>query len=57
MIEVHSVDDPQIKEFTRLRDRVLHDEHLVVCETEKLFLQFIHSNKKLSRLFLLKNLQ
>ncbi len=43
MIEILNPDDLQIIEFTRTRDRVLHDKNLVVCESEKLFLQFIHN--------------
>lgn len=34
-----------------MRDRVLHDQNLVVCESEKLFLQFIHSGKKILKTF------
>ncbi len=45
MIEITSSDDPRILEFTQMRDRVLHDNNLVVCESEKLFLQFIHSKR------------
>lgn len=46
MIEILDAHDPQIREFISIRDRVLHDQNLVVCETEKLFLQFIHSGNK-----------
>lgn len=45
MIEITSPNDERILEFTQMRDRVLHDQNLVVCESEKLFLQFIHSGK------------
>jgi len=45
MIEIASTKDPRILEFTQMRDRVLHDNNLVVCESEKLFLQFIHSQR------------
>lgn len=47
MIKVISAEDPRILEFTQVRDRVLHDQNLVVCESEKLFLQFIHSGRKI----------
>jgi tRNA G18 (ribose-2'-O)-methylase SpoU len=47
MIEINNSNDPRILEFTQMRDRVLHDQNLVVCESEKLFLQFIHSGKKI----------
>ncbi|MGZ3806619.1 MAG: TrmH family RNA methyltransferase [Bacteriovorax sp.] len=46
MIEILNASDDRIIEFTKLRDRVLHDKNLVVCESEKLFLQFIHNNGK-----------
>jgi tRNA G18 (ribose-2'-O)-methylase SpoU len=51
MIEISSAQDPRILEFTQMRDRVLHDKNLVVCESEKLFLQFIHSGKKILKTF------
>lgn len=43
MIEILNSTDTRVIEFTQLRDRVLHDKNLVVCESEKLFLQFIHN--------------
>jgi tRNA G18 (ribose-2'-O)-methylase SpoU len=45
MIEVNDPQDSRIIEFTQMRDRVLHDQNLVICESEKLFLQFIHSGR------------
>ncbi len=45
MIEITSATDERVLEFTQMRDRVLHDKNLVVCESEKLFLQFIHNQK------------
>lgn len=45
MIEIASSNDPRIIEFTQMRDRILHEQNLVVCESEKLFLQFIYSGK------------
>lgn len=51
MIEITASNDPRILEFTQMRDRVLHDQNLVVCESEKLFLQFIHSGKTILKTF------
>ena len=47
MIEILSFDDPRIEEFTRLKDRILHQQNKIVCESEKLFLQFIHTKRPL----------
>lgn len=55
MIEITSPQDSRIVEFTQMRDRVLHDNNLVVCESEKLFLQFIHSGKKILKTFSTKS--
>ena len=43
MIQISSVEDHRVEEFTRLRDRVLHQQNKIVCESEKLFLQLIHN--------------
>ena len=43
MIEIIHFEDPRILEFSSLRDRVLHQQNKVVCESEKLFLQLIHN--------------
>ena len=45
MIEITEASDPRILEFTQIRDRVLHDKHLIVCESEKLYLQLIHNQR------------
>lgn len=45
MIEITNPNDDRVLEFTQMRDRVLHDKNLVVCESEKLFLQFIHNKR------------
>ena len=44
MIEITSFEDYRILEFTSLKDRILHQQNKVVCESEKLFLQLIHNN-------------
>jgi tRNA G18 (ribose-2'-O)-methylase SpoU len=43
MIEITHFDDRRVLEFTSLKDRVLHQQNKVVCESEKLFLQLIHN--------------
>ncbi|MBP9680035.1 MAG: RNA methyltransferase [Bacteriovorax sp.] len=45
MIEITESSDIRITEFTHLRDRVLHDKNLIVCESEKLYLQLIHNQR------------
>lgn len=47
MIQITDATDIRISEFTHLRDRVLHSKNLIVCESEKLYLQLIH-NKQLA---------
>ncbi len=40
MIEIDCSNDPRIQEFTKIRDRSLHENGFILAETEKLFLQF-----------------
>lgn len=47
MIEILTSDDSRILEFTQMRDHVLHNKNIIVCESEKLFLQFIHNKGKI----------
>ncbi len=45
MIEITSSNDPRIVEFISMRDRVLHDNNLIIGETEKVYLQYKASGR------------
>jgi tRNA G18 (ribose-2'-O)-methylase SpoU len=46
MILVTNSKDPRIAEFMSVRDHVLHSQNLIIAETEKCYLQFISSGRK-----------
>ena len=54
MIEISSSNDPRIVEFISMRDRVLHDNNLIVGETEKVFLQYSASGRKVFKILATK---
>lgn len=50
MININSFDDPQIKEFTKLRDHTLNDLGYILAESEKIFLQLKSSHHNFLKL-------
>lgn len=50
MIEITAFDDPRILEFTKLRDHTLNDQGFILAESEKIFLQFKSSNRKILKI-------
>ena len=50
MIHIEHVEDPRILEFFNMRDHVLHDQNLILAESEKIYLQFIASKKTILKL-------
>lgn len=50
MLEINDEFDPLIEEFTRLRDSTLNERGLILAESEKLFLQYIASGKKILKI-------
>lgn len=55
MIQITSSNDPRIAEFISMRDRVLHDNNLIVGETEKVFLQYQASGRKIFKILASEN--
>lgn len=50
MIIITDSNDPRISEFISIRDHVLNSKDLILAESEKLFLQFKSSNKKIYKI-------
>lgn len=50
MILITEAKDPRIAEFMSVRDHVLHSKNLIVAETEKCYLQFVASGRKIYKI-------
>lgn len=55
MIHITDPSDPRIAEFISIRDHVLNSKDLIVAESEKLFLQFRASGKKIHKILATPN--